>query len=75
MNLLKVASKFNISTAIATGIVTTVINAGTLIAIIGAVTVALSGGIDAILEMGWTAFVAEIKSIVAERGTAAAAAW
>jgi circularin A/uberolysin family circular bacteriocin len=74
MNLLQVASKFNISQGIATGIVTTVLNAGTVLAVIGAVTVALSGGIDAILEVGWTAFIAEVKEQAA-RGTAGAATW
>ncbi|GEL91854.1 circular bacteriocin, circularin A/uberolysin family [Enterococcus villorum] len=46
-----------------------------MLAVIGAVTVALSGGIDAILEVGWTAFIAEVKEQAAARGTAGAAAW
>lgn len=75
MGLFYVASKFNISTGIATEIVTTVLDTGTLIAIIGAVAVAMSGGVDAILEMGWTAFVAEVKEQFATRGMAGSVAW
>ncbi|NGY93961.1 circular bacteriocin, circularin A/uberolysin family [Bacillus megaterium] len=61
MGLFHVASKFSVTNAVATGIVTTVLKAGTLITVIGAVTVALSGGVDAILEMGWAGFVATVK--------------
>ncbi|CKE44975.1 uberolysin/carnocyclin family circular bacteriocin [Bacillus paranthracis] len=75
MGLFHVASKFKISQGIAGGVVAAVLNAGTLISAIGAVTVVMSGGIDAILEVGWTAFVATVKEQAAKRGTAGAVAW
>jgi circularin A/uberolysin family circular bacteriocin len=75
MGLFHVASKFNVSKSIATAVVTTVIHAGTFITVIGAVTVLLSGGIDAIMELGWAGFVTAVKEKVAARGTAGAVAW
>ncbi|GIX59944.1 uberolysin/carnocyclin family circular bacteriocin [Bacillus thuringiensis] len=75
MGLFHVASKLSISKGVAAGVVSTVLNAGTLITAIGAVTVALSGGIDAILEVGWATFVATVKEQAAKRGTAGAVAW
>ncbi|KFN01412.1 circular bacteriocin, circularin A/uberolysin family [Bacillus clarus] len=75
MDLFLVASKFRISQVLAGGVVAAVLNVGTLISAIGAVTVILSGGIDAILEVGWAAFVATIKEQAAKRGTAGAVAW
>ncbi|MGG3707920.1 uberolysin/carnocyclin family circular bacteriocin [Heyndrickxia coagulans] len=75
MGLFHVASQFHVSAGVASGVVNAVLNAGTLVSIIGAVTVAMSGGIDAILEMGWTAFIAEVKHLAKEYGKKRAVAW
>jgi circularin A/uberolysin family circular bacteriocin len=75
MNLFHVAGKFHVGTGVATAVVGTVMNAGSIITVIGAVSVALSGGLDAILEMGWTAFVAEIKHLASKYGKKRAISW
>lgn len=56
-------------------VVSIVLTGSTLISIILGITAILSGGVDVILEIGWSAFVATVKKIVAERGKAAAIAW
>ncbi|APB37679.1 uberolysin/carnocyclin family circular bacteriocin [Weizmannia coagulans] len=75
MGLFHVASKFHVSAGIASGVVTAVLHAGTIASIIGAVTVVMSGGVDAILDMGWTAFIAEVKHLAKEYGKKRAIAW
>ena len=75
MLLFKIAGTLGVSTAVATSIVSIILTGSTLVTIILAITTILSGGVDAILTMGWSAFVATVKKIVAERGAAAAAAW
>ncbi|ADI27768.1 MULTISPECIES: uberolysin/carnocyclin family circular bacteriocin [Geobacillus] len=70
-----VAGTLGVSQAVATTVVSIVLTGSTLISIILGITAILSGGVDAILEIGWSAFVATVKKIVAERGKAAAIAW
>lgn len=59
----------------ATSIVSIILTGSTLITIILAITALLSGGVDAILTVGWSALVATVKRIVAQRGRAAAIAY
>lgn len=70
-----IAGTLGVSQTIATTVVSIVLTGSTLISIILGITAILSGGVDAILEIGWSAFVATVKKIVAERGKAAAIAW
>ncbi|CAM4093938.1 MULTISPECIES: uberolysin/carnocyclin family circular bacteriocin [Geobacillus] len=70
-----VAGTLGVSQSIATTVVSIVLTGSTLISIILGITAILSGGVDVILEIGWSAFVATVKKIVAERGKAAAIAW
>ncbi|MED3723232.1 uberolysin/carnocyclin family circular bacteriocin [Geobacillus stearothermophilus] len=70
-----VAGTLGVSQSIATTVVLIVLTGSTLISIILGITAILSGGVDVILEIGWSAFVATVKKIVAERGKAAAIAW
>ncbi len=75
MMLMLVAGTLGVSTAIATTAVSIILGASTIVTIILAITAILSGGVDAILTMGWTVFVNTVKEIAAERGLAAAIAW
>ena len=75
MLLFKIAGTLGVSPAVAQRAGAVSRRGPTLVTIILAITTILSGGVDAILTMGWSAFVATIKKIVAERGAAAAAAW
>ncbi|MGG3018322.1 uberolysin/carnocyclin family circular bacteriocin [Geobacillus stearothermophilus] len=70
-----VAGTLGVSQTIATTVVSIVLTGSTLISIILGITAILSGGVDAILEIGWSAFVETVKKIVAQRGKAAAIAW
>ncbi|BBW97165.1 MULTISPECIES: uberolysin/carnocyclin family circular bacteriocin [Geobacillus] len=63
------------SQAVATTVVSIVLTGSTLVSMILGITAILSGGVDAILEIGWSAFVATVKKIVAEREQKAAIAW
>ncbi|MGZ0084752.1 uberolysin/carnocyclin family circular bacteriocin [Caldibacillus thermoamylovorans] len=69
------AGTLGVSQAVATTVVSIVLTGSTLVSMILGITAILSGGVDAILEIGWSAFVATVKKIVAERGKAAAMAW
>lgn len=73
--LMLIAGTLGVTTATATAVVSIILHASTIISIILALTAILSGGIDAIMTMGWTVFVDTVKKIVAERGLAAAIAW
>lgn len=75
MMLLKIAGNLGVSTAIATSVVNIILTGSTVVSIILAITAILSAGADTILAMGWSAFVATVKKIVAQRGAGAAAAW
>jgi len=75
MLLFKIAGTLGVSTAVATSIVSIILTGSTLVTIILAITTILSGGVDAILTMGWSAFVATVKKIVAKRVLAPAAGW
>ncbi|WP_067936925.1 uberolysin/carnocyclin family circular bacteriocin [Alicyclobacillus kakegawensis] len=70
-----VAGTLGVSQAVATTVVSIVLTGSTLITIILGITAILSGGVDVILEMGWSAFVATIREIATTRGTAAAIGW
>ncbi|ADU93140.1 uberolysin/carnocyclin family circular bacteriocin [Geobacillus sp. Y412MC52] len=56
-----VAGTLGVSQAVATTVVSIVLTGSTLISIILGITAILSGGVDAILEIGWSAFVATVK--------------
>lgn len=71
MSLL-VVGLLGVSQAIATSIVSIILTGSTLITIILALTALLSGGVDAILSVGWSVLVATVKKIVAQKGRAAA---
>lgn len=73
--LMLVVGTLGVSRALATTIVSIVLNGSTLITIILAITSLLSGGVDTILTMGWAAFVDSIKEVAAERGMYGAIAW
>ncbi|WP_445613665.1 uberolysin/carnocyclin family circular bacteriocin [Geobacillus sp. YF-1] len=49
------------SQAVATTVVSIVLTGSTLVSMILGITAILSGGVDAILEIGWSAFVATVK--------------
>ncbi|MCL6586999.1 MAG: uberolysin/carnocyclin family circular bacteriocin [Anoxybacillus sp.] len=70
-----VAGTLGVSQAVATTVVSIVLTGSTLVSIILGITAILSGGVDAILEIGWSTFVATVKKIVTERGKVAAIAW
>ncbi|WP_033843238.1 uberolysin/carnocyclin family circular bacteriocin [Geobacillus sp. FSL W8-0032] len=69
------ARTLGVSQAVATTVVSIVLTGSTLVSMILGITAILSGGVDAILEIGWSAFVATVKKIVAEREQKAAIAW
>lgn len=56
-----VAGTLGVSQSIATTVVSIVLTGSTLISIILGITAILSGGVDVILEIGWSAFVATVK--------------
>ncbi|MGG3842318.1 uberolysin/carnocyclin family circular bacteriocin [Anoxybacillus kestanbolensis] len=70
-----VVGTLGVSQAVATTVVSIVLTGSTLVSIILGITAILSGGVDAILEIGWSTFVATVKKIVTERGKASAIAW
>ncbi len=73
--LFLVAGTLGVSTTIATSVVSIVLTGSTIITIILALTTILSAGADAILTMGWTAFVTTIKTIAQKQGIKYAVAW
>lgn len=56
-----VAGTLGVSQAVATTVVSIVLTGSTLVSIILGITAILSGGVDAILEIGWSTFVATVK--------------
>lgn len=73
--VLFVAGTLGVPQAVAAAIVEIILTGSTLYAIIMAITAILSGGISAILTMGWTVFINEVKRRVARYGLANAIAW
>lgn len=73
--MFKIAGTLGVTATVATTIVSIILGASTLVTIILAVTTLLSGGVDAILTVGWSTLVATVKKIAAKKGTAAAAAY
>ena len=71
MSLL-VAGLLGVSQAVATSVVSIILTGSMLITVILALTALLSGGVDAILSVGWSVLVASVKKIVAQKGRAAA---
>ncbi|UQA87509.1 uberolysin/carnocyclin family circular bacteriocin [Gardnerella vaginalis] len=73
--LFKIAGTLGVSSAVATSIVSIILTGSTVVSIILGITAILSGGVDAILSVGWGTLVATVKKIVAEKGAAAAAGY
>lgn len=73
--MFKIAGTLGVSTALATSVVSIILTGSTLVTIILAITSIISAGMDAILTMGWSAFVALVKDKVAKEGMAAAVNW
>lgn len=73
--MFKVAGTLGVSTALATSVVSIILTGSTLVTIILAITSIISAGMDAILTMGWSAFVTLVKDKVAQEGMAAAVNW
>jgi circularin A/uberolysin family circular bacteriocin len=71
MSLL-VAGLLGVSQAIATSVVSIILTGSTVITMILALTALLSGGVDAILSVGWSVLVSTVKKIVAQKGRTAA---
>jgi len=73
--LLMVAGTLGVSQAVATSIVNYILTADTIVTIILFVTALISGGVDAILVIGWRAFVQTVKMKVKKEGKRAAVLW
>lgn len=73
--MFKIAGTLGVTTTVATSIVSIILGASTIVTVMLAVTTLLSGGVDAILTVGWSTLVATVKQKVAEEGIAAAAAY
>jgi len=70
-----VAGTLGVSKAVATSIVNFTLTADTIVTIILFVTALISGGIDAILVIGWRVFVQTVKMKVKKEGKRAAVLW
>lgn len=73
--LFLVAGTLGLSSTLAATVVSVILTGSTIITIIIALAGLVGGGLDVILTMGWTAFVAEVKQKVAEKGMAMAIGW
>lgn len=73
--LFLVAGTLGVSTTIATSVVSIILTGSTVVTIILAITTILSAGADAILTMGWTAFISTVKGIAQRQGVKYAIAW
>lgn len=66
--MIQVCGLLGVSQSVATTVVSIVLTGSTIITIILALTALLSGGVDAILTIGWSTFVATVKKIAAQKG-------
>ncbi len=69
-----VAGQLGVASAVAQTVVNVILNAGTLVTVLGIVATLVSGGAGAILTMGWATFKATVKKL-AKKSMAKAIAW
>lgn len=69
-----VAAQLGVANAVATTIVNVILDAGTLVTVLGILASVVSGGATAIATMGWAAFKATVKKL-AKKSMASAVVW
>lgn len=73
--LFYVAGLLGVTSAVANAVVSIILTGSTMVSIILAITTILSGGVDAVLSVGWSTLVNTVKTMVAEKGMAATIAY